>query len=309
MTKKQWLRKRRSALFSLLLLFSFFLLANITKVSEAVREGMQLSFHVILPSLFPFFILSSLLSESAPIPKSGEKQLFARMFRLPNVASLPLLLGLLTGFPVGAKSVSELYMRGALTKEEAERLLLFSNNTGPAFLLGGIGALFYDRTLGLLLFFVQAAVSLAFGVFLGIGKPLPKASPSASYERRPPSIVRAVIESTDNALHISGFIILFSVLLTTLQILFPIPSLLFFLSLLLEVGNAAKAVAKLSLCPLYLQAAALAFSVSFSGLSVYFQTRTVLQKSALSLRYYLPAKLLQAIFSAVVTLFLARFIL
>ncbi len=309
MTKRHWIRKRQTAIFAFFLLFSFFLLANIGAISEAVRAGMRFSFHVIIPTLFPFLILSSLLTDTAPRSNKQTSPLFTRLFRLPNAAMLPLFLGLLTGFPVGASTVAELYQNGSLKKEEAERLLLFANNTGPAFLFGGIGALFEDRRLSLLLFTVQLVTALLFGLFSALGKAYPEKASMELCEKNPLSLVDSVVKATEATLHITGFILLFYVLLTAFEILCPNPYVLTLFSLVLEVGNATRCVAALSLCPLFLQASFLAFSLSFSGLSVYFQTRAVLKKSGLSLRFYLPAKLLQGLLAATIALLLGRILL
>ena len=55
------------------------------------------------------------------------------------MAAGALVLGLAGGYPVGARTAAELYAQGALTRDEAERLLTFWNNANPAFLLSGLG--------------------------------------------------------------------------------------------------------------------------------------------------------------------------
>ena len=49
--------------------------------------------------------------------------LMASLFRLPGCAGSALLLGLVGGYPIGARTAAELYASGDLTRQEAERLL------------------------------------------------------------------------------------------------------------------------------------------------------------------------------------------
>ena len=302
MTRNYFERKRKTVQFSFLLLLTFFLLVNIQAVSAAAEGGARLAFALVLPALFPFLILSSLLCDSFPLPGQRGNGIFARLFKLPLPALLPLILGLLSGFPIGAKAVSGLYQRGFLTKEEGERLLLFVNNTGPAFLLGGVGALFQDIKVGVFLLVIQAVTALFFGFLLGIGKPLPQSrSLPAKSDAEAPSLVKAVSEAVTSALQIAGFIILFQVILTIFRLILPKDGILLFSACILEISNAVSQLAALSALPLGAVLPLLAFTVSFSGLSVYMQTAAVLHKSELSLRFYLPAKLFQGIFAAALT--------
>ncbi len=308
MTQKLFYQKGRIALLSLLLLLLAFMLVKINTVTDAVTDGLLLSVQVILPSLFPFLILSNLMSDCIPYSGRQHRSLFSSVFRLPRVAITPLLLGFLSGFPIGAKSTARLYERGVLQKEEAERLLLFANNTGPAFLVGGIGGLFFDAHVGLVLFIIQLLTALLFGMLMAFGKPPVINEPPIDSSDNAPSFVRAVRDAVMSSVQIVGFVTAFRVILALFSVLLAgkIPQIL--LSLLLEVGNAAVSVSALSSLPYTVTLPLLAFAVSFSGLSVYAQTRALLQKSGLSFRLYLPAKLFQGLLSAGLAYLAATFI-
>ena len=69
------------------------------------------------------------------------------------------------GYPVGARTALSLYQKGMCTKTEAERLLSFCNNSGPAFILGVVGAgVFANSRVGVLLCLAHAAASVCVGV-------------------------------------------------------------------------------------------------------------------------------------------------
>ncbi len=91
------------------------------------------------------------------------------IFNLPGVSSFPFIMGLISGYPVGAKIVSDLYEKKLCTKEEAERMLSFTNNSGPLFIIGTVGCSFYSSsTIGIILLCTHIAASISVGIILGI---------------------------------------------------------------------------------------------------------------------------------------------
>ena len=122
---------------------------------EAMRDGLRLCGNVILPSLFPFFVLSSLVVELGMSRYLGKllEPVMAPLFRVNGNCAAALALGFIGGYPVGARTAIQIYENGQCTRTEAERMLAFCNNSGPAFILGVVGAgVFGSGTAGLLLY-------------------------------------------------------------------------------------------------------------------------------------------------------------
>ena len=109
---------------------------------EAAKSGLALCYNVIIPSLFPFFVLSSLVVELGLAGYLGRllEGLMRPLFHVSGACASAFALGFIGGYPVGAKTAISLYENGMCTKTEAERLLAFCNNSGPAFILGVVGA-------------------------------------------------------------------------------------------------------------------------------------------------------------------------
>ena len=131
----------RLPLLAVLCCFSALLL--LPEVSaQAARDAMLLCAQTLIPSLFPFFVLSSLLIAcgASELLSALLSPLMRPLFGLSGAGAAALALGLCGGYPVGARTAAELVENGALSRDEGERLLAFCNNAWPGFLLGVCGA-------------------------------------------------------------------------------------------------------------------------------------------------------------------------
>ena len=122
-------------------------LADAGAVRDSVAEALALCARSVVPSLFPFLVASSALlalgfGELAAPWLAG---LMEPLFRVPGAGSAALVLGLVGGYPIGAKTAADLYRENLVSREEAERLLAFCNNSNPVFLISvlGVGVFFY----------------------------------------------------------------------------------------------------------------------------------------------------------------------
>ena len=130
-------RKLTLLLGSIILLFILFP----DMVAEGAKLGLTLWFHTVLPALLPFMILSGFMIKQNVTGAVSRVvyPVFARLFGLSKAGCYPAVIGLLSGYPVGAKTTAQLYKEGMLSKEEAQYLLTFCNNASPMFLLEYIG--------------------------------------------------------------------------------------------------------------------------------------------------------------------------
>lgn len=192
---------------------------------DAAREGLRLCGELVLPSLFPFFILSSLMVELGLASALGRAagRVMTPLFGVRGAGASALVLGLIGGYPVGARTALALYQSGQCSREEAERLLCFCNNSGPAFILGVAGAgVFRSTAVGLLLYGVHVAAALVVGVLFRIfcppGTAEKGASPSAAVGAVgvAEAFTSAVKGALTSALNICAFVVCFNVLLRLL---------------------------------------------------------------------------------------------
>ena len=322
MTNNTW-KKRTTALWAILLAAAFAgLLRWPVETAQAVRDNLALCAQVILPALFPFFVLSSLvvssgLASALGRPLEGQMR---RLFRVNGRCAAALVLGLIGGYPVGAKTAAELYRSGQCTEAEARRLLFFCNNAGPAFLIGVVGSgIFQNRRIGLLLAGIHILSALLIGfclrfVPLSTGRgTVSTQSKDVPVESSAGLLPRAVQSSVTAMLNICGFIVLFGASLALLDccgILNAATNVLgamlaplgldgawckILLQGMLELSNG---VAALPAGQLVRSLPMAAFLLGWGGVSVHCQTMSVLEGTGLSSRPCLIGKLLQGMLSA-----------
>lgn len=159
---------RRKVLMAAVLLITVWLLWEAEALREAAREGLALCAGSVIPALFPFLAASSLLLKLGfGDALAGPLAPLMGLYRLPGEAAGALVLGLAGGYPVGARTAAELYAQGALTRDEAERLLTFCNNANPAFLLSGLGlGVLGSVRAGLWLWLIHVLSALVTGLVL-----------------------------------------------------------------------------------------------------------------------------------------------
>ena len=109
---------------------------------SAATGGISLWWQYVLPALLPFFILSELLMAEGIVHFLGVmlEPLMRPIFRLPGKASFVVAMGYTSGFPMGAVLTARLRKEGALSREEGEHLLAFTNNPSPGFMFGAVAS-------------------------------------------------------------------------------------------------------------------------------------------------------------------------
>lgn len=120
-----------------LLLLALSILHAPDRACSYAALALQLWFERMIPSLFPFMILSGLIVrlDFGKLISFPVYPLLGRLYRISRTMCTTLLLGFLFGFPLGAKTIAEQYDLGQLTKPQAQYLLAFCNNIGPVYLL------------------------------------------------------------------------------------------------------------------------------------------------------------------------------
>ena len=289
---------------------------------EAARSGLLLCYNVIIPSLFPFFVLSSLVVELGLADYLGRllEGVMRPLFHVGGPCASAFALGFIGGYPVGAKTAISLYERGLCTRTEAERLLAFCNNSGPAFILGVVGAgIFASSTVGVALYLAHALASVCVGLLFRFYKAGECSGPARSVprfqaRRLSAAFTGSVKSAFQSTLNICAFVVFFTVVIQLLMHSGFLPGLAQVVGTLLapfgmtpewaqrlltgmlEVSSGVSTLTEGTTLSGRLTMAA--FMLGWAGISVHCQVLSFIGDSGLSPATYLVGKLLHGGLSA-----------
>ncbi len=269
------------------------------RISHSVRSALELLYRVVIPAVFPFMIIADLmyaLLDFSSLKLAGK--IFERAFGISRSGIYPLILGATCGFPLGVKCTADLYRNGRITGDEAERLIGFCNNTGPAFLIAGVGiGLRGSISDGITLYISMMLAAIAIGIAFSIGHG--DISCEDRFPRERFSITASIRSAGTATLTLSSFVAFFAIFAGMLRLLLgeSIPYLC--LISFLEIGSATSIFSKTKLLTSFGSLVLTAFATGFSGLSVHLQALSFLEGTGLSCRRYFIMKLLQGILTAI----------
>lgn len=327
---------KRNGLAILFCLFSIGLILFSKNNLVAAKNGLILWATAVVPSLFPFFVSTELLNNTNIVKFLGKilNPIMRPLFDVPGEGAFAFLMGLISGYPVGAKIVSNFIDNGICTKEEAERMLAFTNNSGPLFIIGTVGiTLFGSTTIGILLFITHVLACISVGIILRIFSYRKKLSyrglnrgyssndtnNNVSFSSLGEILGKSITNSISTILMIGGFVVIFSVIISILNqshildiltsFLSPILSIFNFptelinpfLSGIVELTNGVSLVASTHIKAISINIVLCAFLLGFGGFSILLQVFSIISKSRLSIKTYAFGKLLQGIFAAFYT--------
>lgn len=229
-------------------------------------EGIELCIRTLIPSLFPFFVLSAMLTGAL----SGGGILLA---------------GILGGYPVGAANAADACRKGLISRREATRMVVLCNCAGPSFIFGVVAPAVGGPLNGMIVWFSYLVSILA--LYLIFPKPSQIPAPS-----KPVSIQTALRDAVRAMAGVCGWVVLFRVLLKILDrwVLWLLPEWARIgLYGILEFSNGCIALSGLE--PSLAVVLGAGF-VSFGGICVMLQTASVAEGIPLSL--YFPGKVFQS---------------
>lgn len=298
------MKRKLYALVMGVLILVFFLFPQV--VSEAAGEGLLLWFQAVLPALLPFLILSSVilgLGLNDSISRVAAP-ILTRVFGISKAGCYPVVIGMLSGYPLGAATVAEMVKREKLSLPEAQYILHFCNNASPMFLLQYIGV----TCMGL-----QEPLWVIGIIYLAAwtNAELERWIRHTSFQKSRVPVLHIQQKQSlialldDSILHgftvlakVGGYIILFSILAGVLECVLPVSSQVrAIVTGILEITTGAEQIAHMSVTEFW-RVVLLTGCSAFGGLSSVAQSASVLSDTGLSINRYILAKMRQSVLAA-----------
>ncbi len=330
-----FLSTRKLILPTIFCLFTICLVIFSKSNLTAAKNGLVLWANNVVPSLLPFFIATELLGYTNVVNKLGKllNPIMRPIFNVPGVGSYALLMGIISGYPTGAKIVCNLKEQGLLTDVESERLLAFTNNSGPLFILGTVGVSLFGNTLiGFLLLLTHILACISVGILFRFWKKNRNSNFSnlkininnnkqlVNFSNLGEVLGKSITSSISTIVMIGGFVVLFSVVLSILKnsniiellahIIFPFFRLFgiqdfnfctSFISGILELTNGVMNISTILCKNISINIILTSFLLGFAGISILLQVYSIIAKSNISIKPYIVGKLLHGLFAALYT--------
>lgn len=326
---------KRNILSLLFLGFTFSLLIFSKSNLPAVKSGLALWANSVVPSLFPFFVATELLMHTNMITLLGNllNRYMKPFFNVRGEGAFAFIMGIISGYPVGSKIAVNFRQHNICSKEECERLLSFTNNSGPLFIIGTVGVLmFKNTTIGILLFITHLLACITVGFIFRYWKKnkntftntphsntYNQQKKSASFSNLGEILAESITSSISTILLIGGFVVIFSSIISIFKasgllnsftiLLTPLFQLLNIdtsfiqgiLTGILEITNGINTISSIHCKKISLNIVFTAFLLGFGGISVLLQVWSITSKTDLSIKPYIYGKLLHGLLAAFYT--------
>lgn len=258
----------------------------------SAREGVALCIRTVIPSLFPFFVLSGVINSCLLGQELRLLQPVGRLCKIPKGTESILVLGFLAGYPIGAQLITQAYKGGKLPANTARRMLGFCSNAGPAFLFGMLSPLFAGSGAVWALW----GIHLLSALFTGCILPGEETDATLLTPGRTISFAEALQNAIKAMASVCGWVVIFRVILGFCNRwflwLFPVAAQVL-ISGLLELANGCVLLQNISGEGMRFLLAGI--MLSFGGLCVGMQTTSVTE--GLGTGWYFPGKVLQTTLS------------
>ncbi len=316
---------KRKVFLSLLALFSIILFLFDPKFyMSSFLNGILLWANCVLPSLFPFFIFSGILTASGSILTLSNTvgKPFSRLFKLPKLGAYVFLLSIFSGYPVGARTISELHEQKLISDDEASKLCAICSTSGPIFIVGSVGgAMFSNVRFGWLLFFVHAFAALFNGLLF---RRIPTQNTTTSFilNKEEPRFSDVIFRASSAIINVGAYVALFSlfndmlaktnilsIAISLFKSIFPFlegTQISAFLFGIIELTRGCSEISKLGVSPVtFILTSAL---LGFGGISINLQCLSFLERANVKKSSYLLMKASQTIFSLVIAAIFSVFL-
>ena len=277
-----------------------------TTALYSARKGISLWMKDVLPALLPFFICANFLQNIGVI-------------RLLKSGVFPFAMSVLSGYPMGAKIIGDLRRQGEISQDEACRLLSFCSTSGPAFMIGAVGAgMLGSGAIGMTIACAHYLGALLNGFIYGKIYPSGRMVELERAGVRKQSIQEAFTEAIIMSLKSLGIILAYIVLFMFAADLMNLSGILSLtesqeiralIKGIMEMTVGCEAAAACKAASDSMKCVICTFIISWGGFSIIGQTMSMLAGTGVSLRYVIITKLTHGLFSAVIAFLMSIFML
>ncbi len=302
-------------LFIILMILFFFIRPK--DASTAALNGFDLWLHNVMPALFPFFVISAFMvnCKIMKLLQPYFEPFMRKVFNISGNGAFAYIVSIFSGYPVGTKTVCEMYQNKDIDRREAVILLSLCSNAGPIFVISTIGSMFYKNvSVAVILLIINYLSAFIVGFiyskyYKGAGK-YPNSINQHPIEQihYTQAFTKAVTSSVGAIINVGAFIIFFSVVIQFVISLGIIDKTALSSSILnlktlsssfiisvLELTAGTRAFSVWASHHMMLSVSLSAMALGFGGMCVFFQSVSFVSETDLSVKSFFLGKLLQSL--------------
>lgn len=275
---------------------------------QSTVNGLNIFALSVLPSLFPFMFFSTVLTNLGTPLFLSKLSFTKKLYNAPPISSYVLFMSLLCGYPVGAKILDDLYMKGYIDSSDVKKCASFTSTSGPLFILGTMGsAILNDIRLSVFVLLAHYLSAFLNG-FIYRGKTKKEYKSVNLTLNVKDALDDSIKSSTVTMLNLCGYIVVFNLIidvLLNLNVIGFIENLSHssgiveaLLCGMVEMTRGTIMVSKLTL-PAFVKCGMLSFIISFSGLGIIFQTLSFVGECGVRKSAVILEKFTQSIIAAI----------
>ncbi len=258
----------------------------------------------IFPSILPFFIVSSLLINYGFVELAA--YLFKPLMFLfginPNI-SIAFIMSMLSGFPSSSKYIKDLVDKKLINEEEASKALMFTHFSNPLFIIGTISILL-NKKISIFILIIHYITNIIIGIlFRNYHNTYIKSKMNIKLPNNNIGIIltKSIKDAIETLLLILGSISVCSFICTIINHTFKFNNILSaIINGLFEITQGLKYVSLLDIS-LKIKTTISVMFLSFGGLSIHIQIKSILSDTNIKYIPYLIARTLHTTISGILS--------
>lgn len=283
------------------------ILSFTSATSKGALQGLKISSNIIIPSLFPFTVISVFLQKSGGLLWVSKKinKITYTFFKLNGTEFSVILISLLGGYPIGSKIIDELYKSRQINYKTAKKLLRFCVNPSPAFFISVVGInILNNKLVGWILLTSNTIACVVLNLLFNNSKKSKNDYSQTDYIQSislSDAFVESVFSGAQIIISICAWVTLFSAIAEILKPLFLSHSQLVLLCPLLEISFGINEIGKTGI-PAFLYS----FLLSFGGFSTICQVKQSAEKLCPSFIYIFLNRIIHGATATIISFILFR---
>lgn len=285
---------------SLLITLFIFIFIYSNDVKEIILFGINIWINNLIPSILPFLLITKLLINYNIIEYLNIifGKFITKFFKVSNNSTFIIIMSLFTGFPTGSIYIKEFLNKNLISLEEANYLITFTSFSNPLFVISGIGeSLLGNKSIGILIYTIHLISGLLISFVYRKNSFNNNAYHNTSIQNNNSfisSLNIAIKESFNILINMLGIILFFLLIISLIRNIIPNLFIKNILTGLLEITSGINFLSKSNI-PLNLKASIIGFFISFNGISIHFQIKSIISNTQIKYSKYLSARILQSI--------------